>query len=121
MSRPYGKTPMHGRKQPGAEQATEIQVNITDRHSIEQIALEVQRALAMVQDYGVVGLEKFRFRLMPLDEKAEPMILRDMQGRQVLTINIPDQPEPPPYQKNEPGVGVTTVQPRPMTKAEPPR
>ncbi len=102
---------------PEAPQATEIQVNITGRHTVEQLALEVQRALAMVQDYGATGMEKFRFRLLPLDEQAAPMILRDRAGEQVTVINIPDEPEPPPYRKNEPGVGVATVQPRPTPKA----
>ncbi len=59
---------------------------------MEQLALEVQRALAMVQDYGAVGLEKFRFRLLPLDAKAAPMVLRDRQGQPVQVINIPDEP-----------------------------
>ena len=109
---------MHGRKQPDIPQPVEIQVNITDRHSIEQIALEVQRALAMVQDYGAAGLEKFRFRLLPLDLEGEPIILRDGQGEPVTIINIPDVPAEPVYRVNEPGLGVT---PRsgPVTKPDP--
>lgn len=115
MSRPYGKLPPGGRKKPDAPEATEIQVNITGRHTSEQIALEVQRALAMVQDYGAIGLEKFRFRLLPLDEEGAPMILRDGQGQQVTVINIPDVPAEPVYRANEPGVGVMT-EPRPIPK-----
>jgi hypothetical protein len=108
---------MHGRKQPEEPQATEIQVNIHERHTIEQIALEVQRALAMVQDYGAIGLEKFRFRLLPLDAEGLPMILRNGQGHQVTAINIPEKPAEPVYRKNEPGVGVRTATQTPTSKA----
>ncbi len=106
MPRQYGRMPPGGRKQPDAPQPVEIQVNLTRRHTMEQLALEVQRALAMVEDYGAAGVEAFRFRLLPLDDKAKPLILRDEQGRQVTKISIPAEPEQPPYRANEPGVGV---------------
>lgn len=106
MSHPYGKFARSGGKGPEAPQPVEIQVNITDRYTIEQLALEVQRALAMVQDYGAIGLEKFRFRLLPLDHDGAPMVLRDEQGRAVTVINIPDVPAVPVYRQNEPGVGI---------------
>lgn len=114
MSRPYGKRPSANRKQPDAPQAVEIQVNITERHTMEQVALEVQRALAMVQDYGAVGVEKFRFRLLPLDRDGMPMVLRNEQDQQVTAINIPDVPPTPVYRENEPGIGV-------LSKAHPNR
>jgi len=116
LSRAYGKFPAKHRNQGAPQQATEIQVNITGRHTIEQLALEVQRALAIVQDFGTFGVEKFRFRLLPMSQDAEPMILRDEQGRQVTVINIPDMPAEPAYRLNEPGVGVV-----PTTLSEAPR
>lgn len=108
MSRAYGKRPSSSRNQPAMQQPIEIQVNITGRHTMEQLALEVQRALAMVQDYGAAGLEKFRFRLLPLDKEAQPTVLLDEQGNQVTTINIPDVPAEPAYRRNEPGVGIAS-------------
>ena len=111
MPRSYGTLPSRSRKQHSGAEATEIQVNITGRHTMEQLALEVQRALAMVQDYGVIGLEKFRFRLLPMDADAKPMILRNELGQQVTTINIPDVPAAPVYRQNEPGVGISPVAP----------
>ena len=106
MSRPYGRRPPSSGKQPDAPAATEIQVNITGRHTMEQLALEVQRALAMVEDYGATGLENFRFRLLPLDHDGVPVVLRDEQGQQVTVINIPDVLPQPAYRQNEPGVGI---------------
>ena len=109
MARLYGKYPAKGRQQPAVAQLGEIQVNITGRHTIEQLALEVQRALAMVQDYGAAGVERFRFRLLPLDEDAVPKALHDAHGQPVTTINIPDTPPEPVYRENEPGVGFVPV------------
>jgi hypothetical protein len=121
LSRQYGKIPRGGRKQPEASQPAEIQVNITGRHTMEQLALEVQRALAMVQDFGAAGLEKFRFRLLPLDARAEPTILRDRAGQIVTTINIPDEPPEKPYRENEPGLAASAATSERAPGAVPPR
>lgn len=91
MSRPYGNTPRGGRRQPEAALPVEIQVNMRERHTMEQLALEVQRALAMVEEFGAFGVESFRFRLLPLDADGRPVILRDGQGKAVTAIHIPEQ------------------------------
>lgn len=72
----------------------------------------------MVQDYGASGMEKFRFRLLPLDAQGAPMILRDGQGGQVTIINIPDVPAEPVYRENEPGVGIRAAT-GPVAKPDP--
>ena len=110
MSPPYGKPPARRSRPTQAVQPGEIQNNITGRHTMEQLALEVQRALAMVQDYGAFGIEKFRFRLLPLDAQARPTVLPDEHGHQVMAINIPDVPAEPVYRQDEPGgVGVMSA------------
>ena len=90
-----------GSEMPEALQPTKVQVNITGRHTVEQLALEIQKAVAMVRAYGATRLEKFRFRLLPLDQKAAPMILRDGQERQMTVINLPEEPEQPVYREDE--------------------
>lgn len=106
MTRSYGKTKRPNRQPPIALPA-EIQINITGRHTLEQLSLEVQRAIERLNVYGITGVEKFRVRLLPLDETAAPMSVLDDHGQQVLTINIPDLPPQKPYRDNEPGVGVS--------------
>ena len=97
MSRPYGKMPRHRRKAPAAAAPAEVQINLTERHTLEQLFLELQRAVAILQDHGVAGVEKFRMRLLPLDEAAAPMALIDDKRQRVLTINIPEVPAEKPY------------------------
>ena len=115
MTRSYGKTP-RPRRQPPSAPTAEIQINITGRHTLEQLSLEVQRAIARLQDHGIDGVEKFRVRLLPLDEAAASMAVWDDDGQQVLTINIPDLPPEKPYRDNEPGVGVSPAGPGPGSR-----
>ena len=115
MTGSYGKTP-RPRRQPPTAPTAEIQINITGRHTLEQLSLEVQRAIARLQDHGIAGVEKFRVRLLPLDEAAAPMAVWDDDGQQVLTINIPDLPPEKPYRDNEPGVGVSPAEPGPGSR-----
>jgi hypothetical protein len=106
VSRQYGRIPRSGNKGPSAARPTEIQINIQQTYTIEQFHLEVQRALGKLQDYGAIGLARFRARLMPLDEAGKDMVLLDEQGQPVTEINIPELAPVKPYRENEPGVGV---------------
>ena len=115
MTRSYGRTQRPNR-QPSIALPAEIQINITGRHTLEQLSLELQRAVARLQDYGITGVEKFRVRLLPLDEAAAPISVLDDHGQQVLTINIPDLPPEKPYRDNEPGVGVSPAEPGPGSR-----
>jgi hypothetical protein len=115
MTRNYGRMKRPARQEPTAPPA-EIQINITGRHTLEQLSLELQRAVARLQDHGITGVEKFRARLLPLDEAAAPMAAWDQHGQQVLTINIPDLPPEKPYRDNEPGVGVSPDEPGPGSR-----
>jgi hypothetical protein len=115
MTRSYGKTHRPARQQPIAPPA-EIQINITGRHTLEQLSLEVQRAIERLNVHGVAGVEKFRIRLLPLDDAGAPVAVWDDHGQQVLTINIPDLPPEKPYRDNEPGVGVSPAEPGPGSR-----
>lgn len=105
MSRPYGRTPRSDPKAPAAPASLEIQINLTERHTIEQLALELQRAVAILQDYGAVGVERFRMRLQPLGEDGMPIALFDDDGQQITVIDIPEKPKAGPWRPNEPGIG----------------
>ena len=118
MTRSYGKTPRPSRKLPTAPSA-EIQINIIGRHTLEQLSLEVQRAIERLNVHGVTGVERFRVRLLPLDNAAAPMTLWNEHGQQIQAINIPDLPPEKPYRDNEPGVGVSPAGPGTRRKTAP--
>ena len=99
MSRPYGKIPRKGAK-PVAAPPAEIQINIAGRHTIEQLSLELQRALARLQEHDVYGVQKVRIRLQPLDEQGNSMALWREDGQAIELIEIPEPPPEPPYRKD---------------------
>ncbi len=115
MTRSYGK-PARSSRQPPTAPPAEIQINITGRHTLEQLSLELQRAIERLNVHGITGVERFRVRLLPLDDAAAPMTVWDAHGQQVQTINIPDLPPEKPYRDNEPGVGVSPAEPGPGSR-----
>jgi hypothetical protein len=108
----------NGRKPPAAPAPSELQINLTERHTYEQLSLELQRVVAILQDHGVYGVEKFRMRLLPLDEQGNPVALFDEDGQQITVIDIPEKPKEKPYRDNEPGLGVSPPGPG-STRAAP--
>ncbi len=96
MTRSYGKIPRKGHKAQPPPSA-EIQINITGRHTLEQLSLELQKALARLQEHDVYGVQKVRIRLQPLDEKGQGVSLWKETGEPLETIQIPDEPTVPPY------------------------
>lgn len=99
MARTYGKIPRGGKKKkPAAAPLTsEILIAIHGRHTLEQLARELQIAVARLQDHGVHGVEKFRIRLEMRDREGEPMAAWDPEGKPVRLIQIPEPAETSPY------------------------
>lgn len=112
MSRPYGRMPRQGSKAPAAPAALEVQINLTERHTLEQVSLELQKAIAILQDHGVYGVEKFRMRLQPLDDQAKPVALFDETGQQITVIDIPEKPKEKPYREPTPGHEPAAIAPQ---------
>ena len=99
MTRAYGKIPRKGGKVTAVPPA-EIQINITGRHTIEQLSHELQKAIARLQEHDVHGVQKVRMRLQPLDEKGDSMALWRENGEAVEIIHIPEPQPEPPYRKD---------------------
>lgn len=96
MSRSYGKIPRGGRKDQPAAPA-DLQINITGRHTLEQLSMELQKAIAQLQEQHVYGVQKVRIRLEALDTKGELIALYDEDGRPIPLIQIPPLKAEPPY------------------------
>ena len=103
MSRSYGRILRGGQKTPTTPASLEIQINLTERHTIEQLLFELQRAVHIVQERGAIGVERFRMRLQPLGEDGKPVALLDDDGQQITVIDIPEKPKAGPWRPNEPG------------------
>ncbi len=116
MARQYGRIPRGGGKAASPAEPAEIRLVIAQTYTLEQFALEVQRAFHQVQEYGATGLVRFRAQLMPLDENGQPMTLYDQHGQPVTAIHIPEMSPEKPYRENEPGTDVATVKPRAVPK-----
>ena len=71
-----------------AAASPEIHINLTERHTLERLLLELQRAIKILQNRGITGVEKFRMRVLPLDDQAQPAALFDESGHQILTRSI---------------------------------
>lgn len=99
MSRPYGKISRKGAQKPTPPPA-EIQMNFAGRHTLEQITHEFQKAMAILQEHDVIGVQKFRMRFEPLDGQGQGIALWDAAGQPIAVMNIPDIPAPPPYRED---------------------
>jgi hypothetical protein len=98
MARQYGEFSRKGAQKPTPPPA-EILINITGRHTLEQITHEFQKAIAILQEHDVYGVEKLRMRFQPLDEKGARRALWAEDGKAIEKIDIPEVPATPPYRR----------------------
>lgn len=96
MARSYGKIPRGGKREQPAPPA-EIRIRIPGRHTLEQLSLDLQRAVARLQEHNVYGVQNFRIQLQPLDQDGKPIGLWTEDGNPVEVINIPEPKPEPPY------------------------
>jgi len=95
MKQPYG-TFKKG-KATAPPSADRVVIDIRDRHTIEQMSLELQKMLARLHDLGAYGIEACSIYLKPLDEKGEVIALYDAKGKQVMKLQFPPLLEATPY------------------------
>lgn len=100
MGHSYGKMPRRqGKKnggQPPDPSPSELLIAVHGRHTLEQLAREMQMVIARLQDLGVYGVEKFRIRLETRDHQGQPSFTSDRAGERVKVIQI-NEPASPPY------------------------
>lgn len=99
MDKRYGKMPRprSAKAAPPSLADGEVLIAIHGRHTIEQLARELQIALARLEDAGAHGVEKFRIRLEPRDACGQPVILRDGAGKPITRMQIPEPAPEPAY------------------------
>jgi hypothetical protein len=92
MSRPWGKFP---NKRSQRKYATNLlagpknlRVRINGAYDLEDFSMLLQRALARLDDAGVVAIERCAIYLTPLNRAGEPMAIRDEKGRTVESIEL---------------------------------
>jgi hypothetical protein len=96
MKQPYGKY-QRGKAKPSIQPAASVIVEIHGRHTLEQFSLELQKAVARLQERGAFGIEECRFTINPLDEKGVLMALHNADGEAMTRIDIGAPPPDPPY------------------------
>lgn len=120
--KPYGRTSRPRQpKAPTQPQLAEgeILIAIHGRHTLEQLARELQIAIARLHDGGAYGVEKFRIRLEPRDSKGQPVILRNRDSEQIRVIQIPEPEAKPPYRPGPYGAPTSAASPKPAMPAAP--
>jgi hypothetical protein len=95
MKQPYGK--MSKAKTTKGPSADRLVIDIRDRHTIEQMSLELQKMLATLHDLGAYGMEACTIYLKPLDQKGELIALYDEKGSQITRLQFPPAAETKPY------------------------
>ena len=95
MTKPYGKIPRKSHKAQPPPSA-ELQINITDRHTLEQFSHELQKVIGRLQEHDVYGVQRISISLETLDDKGERVAYSDA-GKPVQLIQIPEVPVPPRY------------------------
>jgi hypothetical protein len=96
MTRPYGKISRTTRRDPPAA-PTDLQINITGRHTLEQLSMELQVVIARLQEAHAYGVQNVRIRLEPTDKQGERITLFDQEGKPVQLMRVPELPPEPPY------------------------
>jgi hypothetical protein len=96
MKQPWGEF-KRGKAKPPTPPPASVIVKIHGRHTLEQFSLELQKAVARLQEQHVFGIEECRFTINPLDEKGQPMALRDAKGEFMSRLEIGAPPPDPPY------------------------
>jgi hypothetical protein len=90
MAKPYGKFAKQTRSQQRDSRASprNLRIKLNGRYDLEQTSLLLQRAIARLQDAGVVSVENCAIYLTPLDADGERSVIRTADGQSIETIEI---------------------------------
>jgi hypothetical protein len=92
MARAYGKFPDRRPRRKSAANAhasvKNLRVRINGRYDLEDLSMLLQRALARLEDTGVVAVDRCALYLTPLNRTGDQVAIRDEKGRIVESIEL---------------------------------